>query len=51
MVVCLEKDLPEPRLSDGIVFGVEVVKPESNQLNLSLVEKDANIFFVVRSFS
>ncbi len=26
-VVCLEEDLPEPGLSDGVVLGIELVKP------------------------
>lgn len=27
VVVCLDEDLPEDGLSDGVVFGIELIKP------------------------
>ena len=40
VVVGLEEHLPQPRLSDGVVFGIELVEPVESVPVLEMVDKD-----------
>ena len=40
VVVGLEEHLSQPRLSDGVVFGIELIEPVESVPILEMVDKD-----------